>query len=803
MASPRRALRHARALSLLSALPLLVGLVWESSGCGDDDGASAPSPATEAGTPDAPNTSAADAAASTDGRAEGGDGGPVAAPYGFDTRPPNATCLAPARPPGLDPATLKLERRYENIDLTFAMMMAKPPGDKTRWFYAKLNGDIGSFAATAPASATIVASVPTLAGIPLGTSGESGLLGFAFHPSFQTNGRVYVSWNSADGPSGLRSRIGYITSPDGGATFTSYTNVLVFDQPGVYYHHGGGIAFGPDGLLYASFGDGGDPKNGSLKTSPFSKVLRIDVDATNLPAGKTYGIPPDNPFADGGLGEPATFAYGFRNPFRFQFDRGTGDLWLGDVGAAAYEEIDLVKRGGNYGWDCREGAHDNAFASDPAACAATPADRLDPIIDVPRDANPHAIVGGRVYRGAAIPALAGAYLYGDYSSGSVFVTTFDPKTAAPATTKLNAAGPVIYPSSFAEDEDGELYIVNLSNGIYQVVLDTPDGGAPLPSSFPDRLSKTGCDPRVVSWLIPYAPIAPAWNDGATAERWFALPDGATIDVLDDLPLPDGGAPPSAGSKLLALPPSSVVVETLSAGAKRIETRLLVRHADGDWAGYSYEWLDDQSDAVLLPSSKRKTLTAGAGAPATWYFPSRSECVQCHNAPAHRTLGLGLAELDRDFVYTATNRVSNQLATFEHAGLLTPNTPLPPLTQIDALADPYASGGSLEAKARAYLHASCAMCHRGATSAFAGKSDMDLRSSTSLAASRSCDVDAKTGDLDVGAAKLIKPGASAASQISIRPRALDARRMPPLASDVVDGVGASLLEAWITSLPACP
>src|SRR5262249_42134887 len=155
----------------------------------------------------------------------------------------------------------------------------------------------------------------------------------------------YISFTTSDAPAGymVKSRIGYLTSTNGGVSFTSYTNVLDFDQRWGN-HKGGGVAFGKDGYLYVSFGDGGSSNDldayGQRTTTFYSKVLRIDVD--NVPAGQTYGIPPDNPFKNGG-GEPATYAYGFRNPFRFSFDRATGDLWLGDVGAGAYEEIDLVK----------------------------------------------------------------------------------------------------------------------------------------------------------------------------------------------------------------------------------------------------------------------------------------------------------------------------------------------------------------------------------------------------------------------------------------------------------------------------
>ena len=183
------------------------------------------------------------------------DAAPQPALYGLDVRPSNESCLAPPRP-GPTPA-VKLDW-VRTKQLASPMQMAQPPGDGSRWFIALRGGKLLSMSSvSAPDDLPVVADLGALAGVPVQTTGEGGLLGFAFHPQFSQNGRVYVSWTSADGPPEMRSRVGYITSPDGGATFTSYTNLLTFDQP-YLMHKGGGIAFGLDGLLYLSFGDGGE-----------------------------------------------------------------------------------------------------------------------------------------------------------------------------------------------------------------------------------------------------------------------------------------------------------------------------------------------------------------------------------------------------------------------------------------------------------------------------------------------------------------------------------------------------------------
>jgi glucose/arabinose dehydrogenase len=315
---------------------------------------------------------------------QSGDGGPLAdgyvppvrAEFGLDTRPANPTCKAPARPPTT--ANVKWEQVFANVALAQPMMMAQIPGDKTRWFVAQRSGEIVSFPAmnppNTPTPPTLVGTVQGASGLPLNTNGEGGLLGFAIHPKFAQNGKIFVTWTTTGGgPVDMLSRVGVLHSPDNGVSFDSYKDVLgPFAQP-FTNHDGGGIAFGTDGLLYLSFGDGGDANDtnnaGQDRTRFFSKVLRIDVD--NVPAGKTYGIPADNPFANGG-GEPATFAMGFRNPFRFSIDRATNEVWVGDVGQGLYEEIDAkVKLGGNYGWPSVRSAPRRPASSTPSSSRCT------------------------------------------------------------------------------------------------------------------------------------------------------------------------------------------------------------------------------------------------------------------------------------------------------------------------------------------------------------------------------------------------------------------------------------------------
>ena len=282
---------------------------------------------------------------------------------------------------------------------------------------------------------------------------ERGLLGLAFHPDFKTNGKFYLFYTApphAGGPQPGASwdnltRVSEFTVSQNNpnqADLSTEKVILEADHP-EFNHDGGTIAFGADGFLYISIGDGGNADdigpghvddwykvnsggNGQdVKQNLLGNILRIDVDHPG--DGKNYGIPPDNPFVNG-EGKDEIFAYGFRNPYRFSFDlAGDKSLYAGDAGQSLYEEIDVVKKGGNYGWNVKEGTHCFSTANDTTELASCPAvdsagnPLIDPVIEVANSANPKggetiAIVGGNVYRGTSIPALAGKYIFGFLSA---------------------------------------------------------------------------------------------------------------------------------------------------------------------------------------------------------------------------------------------------------------------------------------------------------------------------------------------------------------------------------------------------
>ena len=294
--------------------------------------------------------------------------------------------------------------------------------------------------------------------------GEQGLLGVAFHPDFAANGRLFVHYSRAGDGATVVSEL--TASADRSTASAASERILfTYDQP-FANHNGGQIAFGPDGYLYIGLGDGGsggDPfGNGQNLQTLLGKILRIDVDATPAP-DKEYAIPDGNPYAAGGVapeaGLPEIWAYGLRNPWRFSFDRATGDLYIGDVGQNAWEEVDRQpadSRGGeNYGWNAYEASH--CFSS----CEGVSA--VGPIAEYGHDRG-CSVTGGYLYRGTRQPAMLGTYLFGDYCSGTIFTLPADGLTAA------HLADTGLQISSFGEGEDGEIYLADLgAGGVYRVL----------------------------------------------------------------------------------------------------------------------------------------------------------------------------------------------------------------------------------------------------------------------------------------------------------------------------------------------
>ncbi len=348
---------------------------------------------------------------------------PPAVAVGLDARPSNTSCVAPVK--GAAAGTpIQLQRVFQGVPLNQPLAMLQAPGDDSRWFVVQKGGTVRVFANAANPTATNFIS------LTVNANSEGGLLGMAFHPEWLTNRQVFLSFTEGTPMVSVVAR--YTISPNGlTADPSTRVNIIRVPQPaGLDNHKGGHIAFGPDGFLYFGLGDGGgggDPHlAGQDTTDLLGSMLRLDVDA-----GTPYAIPPDNPFPAGARCDlrphtdassncPEIYAWGLRNPWRFSFDSAsaTPDLWLGDVGQVAREEIDRVERGGNYGWSCREGAV--AYGGRSATCPVGTAGFIEPVHDYGRSAGDFSVTGGYVYRGSAIAGLVGDYLFADYGSGRIW-----------------------------------------------------------------------------------------------------------------------------------------------------------------------------------------------------------------------------------------------------------------------------------------------------------------------------------------------------------------------------------------------
>lgn len=291
---------------------------------------------------------------------------------------------------------------------------------------------------------------------------EEGLLGLAFDPGYGVNGYFYVSYTTPPPRRSIVSRFSVTKEDAYRADPTS--ELVIMDVPQPFSNHNGGhIVFGPDGYLYIGLGDGGsagDPQGqGQNRSTVLGSILRIDV--TGAALGAPYAVPSDNPFANTGDDVRAEiWAYGLRNPWRFNFDPVAGDLWAADVGQDHFEEVDIIKRGANYGWNIMEGAH----CYPPSVDFCNQSGLEMPIFEYTH-AEGCSVIGGYVYRGSRLLWLQGAYVYGDYCSGKIWAISYDGAEVIEHRRLAKTSFPI---SAFGEDAQGELYILSDVGGIYRL-----------------------------------------------------------------------------------------------------------------------------------------------------------------------------------------------------------------------------------------------------------------------------------------------------------------------------------------------
>lgn len=350
---------------------------------------------------------------------------------------------------------VRLQRVFKQLEFNTPILMLQAPDDDKHWYVVEKSGRVLQVSGSEKINnSSVFLDIKDRVD---SSPNEAGLLGMAFHPDYATNGQVYLSYTT-DEPS-LTSIISRVKrSKDGNTLLADSEEVLLRVAQPYSNHNGGHIVFGPDGYLYIGLGDGGsggDPlEHGQNTKTLLGSMLRIDVNK-----GSPYAIPSDNPFASGAGGRPEIYAWGLRNPWRWSFDKSTGDLWVADVGQNNWEEISIMSKPGNYGWNGKEGTHcyESNLCNNP--------EFIDPVIEYDHD-HGCSVTGGYVYRGTAIPFLQGSYLYSDFCSGTLWSASKNSKgdfeSSEILSTGLNVA-------SFAESNKGEIYIVHLDGELYQLV----------------------------------------------------------------------------------------------------------------------------------------------------------------------------------------------------------------------------------------------------------------------------------------------------------------------------------------------
>ena len=377
---------------------------------------------------------------------------PSASPH-----PLPATPFAPIEPTTPAPLTeLAVEPAFPALSLSRMVGMTYPPDGSDRLYVVLQPGRIVFFPNDREVdSAELFLDIRDRVN---DRGEEEGLLGLAFDPQYADNGHFYVYY-SASGP--RRSVVSrFSASADGRAGPGSERVLLEVAQP-FSNHNGGQIAFGPDGYLYIALGDGGsrgDPQeNGQDLGTLLGSILRIDV--STVDSTGAYAVPSDNPFVGHSGARPEIWAYGLRNPWRFSFDRATGELWTADVGQNRFEEVDIIRPGLNYGWNIMEG--EECFAR--SDCDRTGLEI--PVAEYGRE-DGCSVTGGYVYRGSSLPSLYGAYVYGDYCSGRIWALRHD---GDEVTEHMQIVDSGLRIPSFAEDAAGDLYVLSFDGTIYRLV----------------------------------------------------------------------------------------------------------------------------------------------------------------------------------------------------------------------------------------------------------------------------------------------------------------------------------------------
>jgi len=674
------------------------------------------------------------------------------------------------------------------------------------------------------------------------TAGDAGLLGVVLHPEFgqvgsPNNQYIYVFYRYAY-VQGVQRPKAYCRLSRFTVDLTTLKShdstefVLIQQYDRHDWHNGGGMFFGTDGFLYLTVGDEGGANDAfntaqQIDVGLLSGILRIDVDQdpsrshpirrqplnpASPPSGwpgsysQGYYVPNDNPWQSPDSSHLEEFwAVGLRSPHRMTYDALSNTIWIGDIGQGSREEITVLGKAENAQWPYMEGNRVTGQAQ------PSPLIGIDkpPIFDYPRSTGT-CVIGGFVYRGTKYPSLYGKYLFGDHTRRKIWYLDYDlnnwtSSETYMATVPAFGQGGKSGISHFSTDDQGEVYVLklfgtNLNGGkIYKLRAENP---TPEP---PAKLSDLGIFTNLATltpadFMIPYSLNEPFWSDAALKSRWMILPNDSSFDSASEQIEFDANGDWN-------FPQGAVMVkhfememdESDPAITQRLETRLLVKGSDDGFYGVTYKWRDDQSDADLLSVSKIDTLaiaTPKGPRELHWYYPGRQECLFCHNNGAKSVLGPKTRQLNGDHFYAQTGRTANQLYTLSSLNIFDAAPDTTDLGSYLTSAAKDDNSASLELRARTYLDANCAYCHRPNTSV---QANFDARLSTDLS-DQGLIYGSLISKFGLHDPRVIVPGDLEHSLLYQRMVAVHNQlSMPPLAKNLMDTAGVQLLADWIMEI----
>lgn len=706
-------------------------------------------------------------------------------PFGIEQRVPWTTSRVIGSP---DPAPpYRTARVFDKLELKGPLYLAPEPGRKSFLVVETLGGGGGPGRLRRFADQSDTSELQEVLKI------DYLIYGMCFHPRFTENGYLYLVANGPSKSENKKNRIVRYTVDKVAPHAIDPQSELVILEWESNGHNGGELAFGPDGMLYCVTGDGtsdSDPLlTGQGLNDYLAVMLRLDVDHPE--PDRPYSVPKDNPFLNIPDAKPEIWAFGFRNPWRMTFDKKTGHLWVGQNGQDLWEQVYVVERGGNYGWSVQEGSHP-FYLERPRG----PGEIRPPVVEH-HHVEARSLTGGIVYYGSKLPELQGAYIYGDYSTGKIWGVRYNGQQVTWHQELVDTPYALV---GFTETLDGELLLIDQHTGFYKLEPNPPP--TTPPAKFPMKLSETGlftdvAKHAVASGVIPYSVNAALWSDGSHKERFLALPGEEFAEFTDN-------------GKSWNFPDGTVLVKSFAlertAGDPRtrrwVETRLMTRQQK-EWVGYSYEWNDEQTEAVLVDSKGKDrdfTIRESNGERTLpWHYPSRAECMVCHSRAANFVLGLQTEQLNRDQHYG--DRVDNQLRTLAHIGVVRKGGKHAdldkPADDLPRYVDPYDDAQPVEERVRTYLHANCAICHQWAGG---GNAALDLLSRTALDKTKLIDGTVMHNKFDITDARIVAPGSPERSVLLHRMKLRGRGQMPPIASSRVDEPAVKLFETWIRGLP---